>query len=481
MRMKTRRMFLKQSTAIACGILAAPSVLSVVTNRNNESFVPKGKTVNICDFGAKGDGKFVNTKIFNDAVVSCSEQGGGTVIIPAGVFLTGTIRLKSGVSLFLEKGAVIKGVTDLKEYYPYIPSNEKGNAGNDGKHNWNRALLLGDGVSDVTISGKGIIDGSHVVDPQGEENMRGPHAILFGESRNITLSGISILQAANYAFMAYNIENTKFRNLVIKEGWDGIHIRGGKNITIRDSEFYTGDDAIAGGYWENMVITKCHINSSCNGIRMIMPATDLTISDCTFRGPGEYPHRTSKERKRRNMLSAILLQPGGWGNAPGRVDKVVIRDLVMENLDNPFMFILNQGNECGSICVERVKAKHIMQSASSVESWNGGSFETVSFRDVSIEYDGHEDANLRNIQISKPHVDARMLPCWAWFVKNVKSLAFENVKLFYTGLETRPAFIFENVGTVKLKNVKCRQVKGVEPIVVKNTAKTEGTGISQFK
>ena len=70
-----------------------------------------------------------------------------------------------------------------------------------------------------------------------------------------------------------------FHDLEFNEGWDGIHIRGGKNITIRNCRFFTGDDAIAGGYWENMVISDCHINSSCNGVRMIMPATGLTISN----------------------------------------------------------------------------------------------------------------------------------------------------------------------------------------------------------
>lgn len=324
--------------------------------------------VNIRDYGAKGNGKTLNTKAINDAIQACAAQGGGTVVVPAGTFLTGTIRLQSHVDLHLDQEAIIKGVSKLEEYQPYIPTKEMGEYDNADKYNWNRALILGTGVEDVTISGPGTIDGDHVPDSNGEENMRGPHTILFGESRNITLSGITILHAANYAFMAYEIENATFRHLIVKEGWDGIHIRGGKNILIRNSRFYTGDDAIAGGYWENMTITDCHINSSCNGIRMIMPATGLTIARCTFQGPGAFPHRTSKERRRTNMLSAVLLQPGGWGNAPGRVDNVSIRDLTIDRVDNPFLFILNQGNEGGTIKVEHVRATRIARSASSVES-----------------------------------------------------------------------------------------------------------------
>lgn len=436
--------------------------------------------VNILKYGAKGDDKTLNTNAINKAITDCARQGGGTVVIPSGIFQTGTVQLKSHVSLFLEKGAIIKGTTNLKEYIPYIPTKEMGKYDNADKYNWNRALILGVGVNNISISGEGLIDGAHVVDPVGEENMRGPHTILFGESRNLTLSGIGIDRAANYAFMAYEVENVVFQNLTIKEGWDGIHIRGGKNMLIRNCEFYTGDDAIAGGYWENMTITDCLVNSSCNGIRMIMPATGLTIAHCSFKGPGLFPHRTSKEKKRTNMLSAVLLQPGGWGSAPGRMEKIHIHDLEMENLDNPFLFILNQGNEGGDILVERIKASHITQSASSVESWKGGSFDQVVFRDISLEYEGHNSPEYLSVPVGQPHVDSRVLPCWGWFIRNVRQLTLENIILSYTGQEVRPAFYFDNVGTVVLKNVQSREVPGVNPIRLQDSGAIKNSEIIQF-
>lgn len=437
--------------------------------------------VNIRDYGAKGNGKTLNTKAFNDAIQACARQGGGTVVVAAGIFLTGTIRLQSHVNLFLEKEAVVKGVSRLEEYQPYIPTKEMDKYDNAGKYNWNRALILGVGVEDVTISGPGTIDGDHVLDPDGEENMRGPHTILFGESRNIILSDITVLHAANYAFMAYDIENATFQHLTMKEGWDGIHIRGGKNILIRNSEFRTGDDAIAGGYWENMMITDCLINSSCNGIRMIMPATNLTIARCTFQGPGEFPHRTSKERRRTNMLSAVLLQPGGWGNAPGRVDNVSIHDLTIDRVDNPLMFLLNQGNECGTIKVERVRATRIARSASSVESWKGGTFQHIVLRDITVEYAGHDDPSLPAIRPGQPHVDARVLPCWGWFFRNVKQLTCENVHLTYTGTEIRPALLLDNVAAATFRQVECREVPDTEPMLLQNCGDMQDAVIKQFK
>ncbi|WP_148372771.1 glycoside hydrolase family 28 protein [Bacteroides bouchesdurhonensis] len=443
------------------------------------SSVTAAKTFDIRKYGAKGDGKTLNTNAINKAIQTCSEKGGGVVLIPQGIYLTGTIFLKSDVSLLLKKGAVIKGTSDLSAYYPFIASREMDQNDTADQHNWNRALILGKGVKNVHITGAGIIDGDHVFDPEGEEKMRGPHTILLGESHDFTLSGITINNSANYAFMAYDIENATFQNLTFNEGWDGIHIRGGKNILIRNSFFYTGDDAIAGGYWKNMVITECHINSSCNGIRMIMPATGLTISHCTFTGPGKYPHRTSKERKRNNMLSAILLQPGGWGKAPGRIDDIHIHDVEIKKVATPLMIVLNEENEAGRILVEKVKASAIGWSASSVESWCGGYFEEVVFRDISVEYIGCENKELKEMTIQRPHVDSRQLPCWGWFAKNVKKLTFQNVELKYTGKEVRPTFYFDSVKNIIFDKVACERVNDTDVIVSTDSGSIKGK-INQY-
>ena len=424
---------------------------------------------NIKNYGARGDGKTINTQAINKAVTTCADAGGGTVFVPAGTYLTGTVQMKSHVTLLLEKGAVIKGIADLEAYVPYVPTREMDKYDNANKFKWNRALILGVGVTDVTITGSGTIDGDHVFDPQGEERMRGPHTILFAESRNLSFSGFTVNNAANYAFMAYEIENAVYSNLTVNQGWDGIHIRGGKHIIIRNSSFYTGDDAIAGGYWEDMVITDCHINSSCNGIRMIMPADGLTISHCTFSGPGKYPHRTSKEKQRTNMLSAILLQPGGWGKAPGIVDRVHIHDISISNVNNPLMMVLNEGNYAGKILVERMKAIQVNAYATSVESWKGGMFDELIFRDISIEYVGRPDASTSDASLGQPHVDARDLPCWGWLVRNVKSITFENVDLSYTDTDPRPAFYFDNVGSISFKGVKYPENDHLQTVVFKNS------------
>lgn len=430
-------------------------------------------TIDVRDYGAVGDSITLNTEAFNKAISFCSENGGGTVYVPAGIFLTGTILLKSNVCLYLVSDAVIKGTNDLSEYKPYIPKKELDKYENTDKYNWNRALLLGVEVENVKILGSGVIDGCHVVDPQGEENMRGPHTILFADSRNIELCGVRIVRSANYAFMAYEIEDAFFFELLINEGWDGIHIRGGKNTLISDCEFCTGDDAIAGGYWDNMIIKNCKINSSCNGIRMIMPANNLKIEGCSFKGPGLYPHRTSKERKRNNMLSAILLQPGGWGKAPGFLDNILIEDIEVDSVDNPIMFVLNQENACGSVLVENFRAKNILKSALSFESWQGGEFKNVTMKNISIEYKGDSDISSKEIIPKQPHVDCRKLPSWGGFFKNIKQLNLEKVGISYVGEEFRPSFYLDSVQQANFVDVKVKDNK-IDPIVRYKSGNIEG-------
>lgn len=283
--------------------------------------------------------------------------------------------------------------------------------------------------------------------------MRGPHILFSSRSKGIKISGVKLRRASNYAFMSYDIERASFDNLLVEEGWDGIHIRGGKDIRIRNCRFYTGDDAVAGGLWKNMVIENCYMNSSCNGIRLIMPATGLKIVDCEFRGPGKYPHRTSGEQKRRNMLSGILLQPGAWFPAFGEVKDILISSCSFDQLDNPFLVTLNEGNRGERICLEHIRGTRLMKAAASVESWGDSSLKDVRLSDVSLSYVGNKDQEIVGRTPSKPLTDYRALPCWGLYLHNLDRVILRNVRLDCENEKVGPASCFDNVGSVEIYNV----------------------------
>ena len=317
-------------------------------------------------YGVKADGKTINTRAFNKAVEKTPE--GDTLVVPAGKYITGTIRLKSHITIVLEAGAEIIANTDIEDYDHYRPTKDMTrydtgansvNANLTGDARWTKALILGQNIEDVTITGEGLIDGQHIEDPLGEESMRGPHTIIFAESRNIRLQNIRLRRASNYAVLCFEVADSEFRHLDIEEGWDGIHIRGGKNILIADCDIKTGDDALAGGYWNNMTISGCRLNSSCNGIRMIEPSTNLTIADCHIYGPGKFAHRTSREQKRTSTIYGIVLEPGAWGDAPGHTENVVIRNVTIDNLLSPIVYSMGEDNTCSGLLIDGVRVTHV--------------------------------------------------------------------------------------------------------------------------
>lgn len=433
-----------------------------------------GNVFNIKKFGAKGDGKTINTKAINAAIDSCNAVGGGTVVVPKGVFVTGSVVLKSNVHLYLEEGAVIKGTTKLDEYVQYIPTKDMTKYGMAYFPNWTRGLIVATACRNISISGLGKIDGSHVEDPNGEEGKRGPHGIVFGECANFDISGITIDKASNYAFVGYESENATFSNLKITEGWDGIHIRGGKNITIHNCMMYTGDDAIAGGFWDGVTISDCYLNTACNGVRVIFPACNLEIGNCTFQGPGLYPQRSTFDGQRRNMLAAIIVQPGGWDYSPGPSDNIYIHDIKIDQMNAAVNFFLNRNNSSENIVVERVEATNIVLAGLSAESWNGGRFKNVRFSDIKVQFAGSNDLDLKRKKLTETSIESRAMPYWGFFGKNIDKLELFDISFIYSGEEIRPAFGFDNVAEVISKNVRSQEVKGTPRIVRTECGKITG-------
>ena len=346
--------------------------------------------VEVADYGVKGDGLTLNTEAFNKAIQEAPE--GAVIHVPAGKYLTGTIHLKSHITIQLDTLAELIGTTDLEAYDHYRPTKDMTrydtgagtrNANLSGDERWTKALILGQNLEDVTIRGKGLLNGQHVVDSLGEESMRGPHGILIAESKNVKLEGFSITCASNYAVMGYEWVDSQVEGLHITQGWDGVHIRGGENILIRNCDIQTGDDCLAGGYWKNMIIQNCRLNSSCNGIRMIEPSTNLIIQGCHIYGPGKYMHRTSGPVVK--SLYGIVLEPGAWGDAPGHTENVTIQDVTMDSLLSPLVYSMGENNTCSGLIIDGLTATHITYNTTPlnrqecVRMWDN-----IQIKDLSI-------------------------------------------------------------------------------------------------
>lgn len=425
---------------------------------------------NVRDLGALGNGVTLDTASLQAAIDACAASPGSQVRIPPGRYLSGTVHLRSHVTLVLEPGAVLMGTTNLDAYsHPDPRSAPQGFRWG----RWYRALLLGVNVENITLCGSGTLDGNQVFDPDGEEHMRGPHTVVLAGCRNVTLRDLNFVDSANYAVFFLATDDVDIRNVKFVGGWDGIHWRGSPdrwchNVTITDCQFYTGDDALAGSYWDHTLISGCIINSSCNGLRLIGPARNLIVHDCLFFGPGRQPHRTSGSRRRTNMLGGILLQPGAWEPMPGPLDNVLLSDNVMSQVALPVAVWTRPGNTAGSITIAGLDATGVYRSALSLESWSETRLEHVTLRNVSIHYAATPTPPEPEAEVRRPGTEPRPLPAWGLYARNVGRLALEQVSLKLRDQDQRPVILAEQVEELDVDRVVFPRLDGVtRPVLLR--------------
>lgn len=288
-------------------------------------------------------GSGLMTSAINAAIDQCSAKGSGTVRFTRGTYLSGTIELKSNVTLLFDKGAILQGSDKYSDYR-------------------NDAFIYGKDVKNIAIIGEGTIDGVDCVNSKGEEGFRGPHCIRLLNSDGIVMKGITIVRSANWAVNCRNCKNGVVENINIRSGHDGLHTRFCSDFTVKNCDFRTGDDAFAGNDNQNFVVTDCLINTSCNGFRF--GCLNFRLERCRFWGPGEYAH---KIQKRNNMLAAFVhfspkdenpqLISGNW----------IIEDCTIDNVDNFYNYnyesgLWQTGKPANSVKFQNIKATNLLNA-----------------------------------------------------------------------------------------------------------------------
>ena len=231
---------------------------------------------NILDFGAKGDGKTMNTVAINKAVEACNKSGGGTVMIPPGKFITGTVVLLSNVNFHLEPGATLMGSRDTSDYLKMESTLfEEG---------YNRfGMISAVDARNISITGSGEINGNGTsfmngLDKphmggndydrkfirQGEEFMKpgtifedGPVSFQFRpglmitieRSENVRISDVVLKDSPEWTIRIGDCDGAEVRGISILNNKvipnnDGIHVTTSRNVRISDCNIFAGDDAI---------------------------------------------------------------------------------------------------------------------------------------------------------------------------------------------------------------------------------------------
>lgn len=306
---------------ICCTTLQAQKrVLPVV-----QSPVFKKDSFSIVKYGAKADGIFLNTTAINNAIVACSKNGGGVVVIPAGLWLTGPVELKTGVNLHLQRSALLQFTPDFNQY-----SLVKGN--------WeglpqmrNQSPISATGATNIAITGNGIIDGSGdawrmvkrdkltetawkklvasggvlsddkktwypsegsvkgskmqnpgVIKPEKDDayykeikDFLRPNLLVITQCNKVLLEGVTFQNSPAWCLHPLMSENITVRNVTVKnppyaQNGDGIDLESCKNVLIENSSFDVGDDGIC-------------IKSGRDeeGRKRGMPTKDVIVRNCT--------------------------------------------------------------------------------------------------------------------------------------------------------------------------------------------------------
>jgi polygalacturonase len=257
-------------------------------------------------FGAKGDGKALDTPAINKAIDAASAAGGGTVHFAAGTYLSVSIHLKSNITLHLDQGATVVAAetTPNQATYDLPEPNEWDMYQDFGHSHWRNSLIWGIGLENVSITGPGMIDGKGLTrrsprarrvnqpgdrpvtlggqtgarpqSPLGEDddpkvmNGLGNKAISLKLCRNVTLRDFSILNGGHFALLATGVDNLTIDNVKIDTNRDGFDIDSCRNVRISNCSVNTpNDDAIvlkssfALGFaraTENVTITNCAVS-----------------------------------------------------------------------------------------------------------------------------------------------------------------------------------------------------------------------------
>ncbi|MFN8242074.1 MAG: glycosyl hydrolase family 28-related protein, partial [Bacteroidales bacterium] len=152
---------------------------------------------NVRDFGAKGDSATIDTDAFNKAIDAAAANGGGTVWVPAGDYLSFSIHLKSNITIHLDNGAFLIGADPAsgKGGYDAPEPNEFNKYQDFGHSHWHNSLIWGENLENIAITGNGWIIGNGLTRAGRETPGLGNKAIALKLCRNVTLEGITILRA----------------------------------------------------------------------------------------------------------------------------------------------------------------------------------------------------------------------------------------------------------------------------------------------
>jgi polygalacturonase len=403
------------------------------------------------DYGAKPDGKTLCTTSIQEAIDACSRAGGGTVYLPPGTFLSGTIYFKTGVTLRLAAGSTLLGSTDLKDYPPTVQTFRSYT-----DNYTDKSLIYGKNVENIAITGLGTINGQGA-SFEGPYKVR-PYMIRFIQCRNVTVKDVTIKDSPMWVQHYLACDDVRITGITVRSlvnhNNDGIDIDSCRRVVISDCNINSGDDAIvlkstSAQVCRDVAISNCILSSRCNALKMGTESNggfqNIVITGCSI-----YETRLAG--------MALEIVDGGI------MDRVVVSNITMNKVGTPIFMRL--GNRARSfktnmetpnigvmrnITISNIEATGANPTGCAISGLPEAAIENVTLSNVRLSFEGggtKADAEREIPEKAADYPEYSMfgrLSAYGLYCRHIKGLKLFNVQLQLEKPDQRHAVVFDDV------------------------------------
>jgi polygalacturonase len=435
------------------------------------------------DYGAKSDGKILCTKSIQNAIDQCAKSGGGTVYFGPGTYLSGTIYMKSGVTLKLDTACTLLGSTDLKDYPETVQ------AFRSYTDNYtNKSLIYGERLERIAIIGNGTIEGQGA-SFKGPYKVR-PYMIRIIQCRNVTVKDITIKNSPMWVQHYLACDDVRISGITVRSlvnhNNDGIDIDSCQRVIISDCNILSGDDAIvlkstSARICSDVVISNCILSSRCNALKMGTESNggfkNITITGCSI-----YDTR----------LAGVALEIVDGGI----MDRIAVSNITMNNIGAPIFVRL--GNRARpfkkdmpkpyigimrNITISNIEAAGANITGCAIAGLPQAKIDNITLSNIRLSFSGggtKTDAQRAIPERPDTYPEYSMfgnLPAYGLYCRHVKGLKLLNVQLQLRKPDQRHGLVMDDVedalidnltgpyptdadSTIRLKRVKDVSIRG---------------------